>query len=184
VRDGLRVVGDELTHSELSAGVAAAAGGADVPVALEQAALDPLPGADPFVALVTTAVETFCLGETVAVPLFRMFRDRCTVAVARAALDRIVRDEARHRAFGWDLLDWLLLVDEPRTLGAIDGQVPAMLHRLEAAYAGDDDHDADDPDAEWARAWGVVPAHEYAPTLQDAIRTQVVPRLATRGLSA
>ena len=49
----------------------------------------------------------FCLGETVAVPLFSHLRERCTESLPRAALDRILRDEVRHRDFGWDLLDWL-----------------------------------------------------------------------------
>ena len=31
-------------------------------------------------------VRVFCLGETVAVPLFKHLRERCTVPVARAAL--------------------------------------------------------------------------------------------------
>lgn len=51
--------------------------------------------------------RVFCLGETVAVRLFKRLREGATVPVARAALDRVLTDEVRHRDFGWLLLEWL-----------------------------------------------------------------------------
>src|SRR5215470_4685296 len=104
---GLAIVADELVHSRMSAEVYAAAGGSEPP-AIDRVALA-LPSTGALDRdILRTAVRVFCLGETVAVPLFGHLRARCTEPVARAALDRILRDEVRHRDFGWDLLDWLI----------------------------------------------------------------------------
>ena len=104
---GLAVVADELVHARLSHEVHAAAGGT-APPAIDQAALG-LHRAEALLELdlLRVAVRVFCLGETVAVPLFHHLRERCAEPAARDALDRILRDEVRHRDFGWDLLDWL-----------------------------------------------------------------------------
>jgi len=67
------------------------------------------------------------------VPLFGHLRAPCTEPVARAALDRILRDEVRHRDFGWDLLDWLVTVID----GAVElvrTELPDMLAELHHSY--------------------------------------------------
>ena len=75
-------------------------------------ALAPAPAPDgPLAALVDTILHAFCLGETFAVPLFAAMRPATTQPTAAAALQRILRDEATHRAFGWDTLDALLELD-------------------------------------------------------------------------
>jgi len=97
-----------LDHSELSAEVADCAGGdAGAPV-IDSDSLILSVGGDPAPALVASLLRYFCIGETVAVPLFRMLRRRCSVPIALQALDRAMRDEARHRQFGWEVLDWTL----------------------------------------------------------------------------
>jgi hypothetical protein len=53
-------------------------------------------------------VRTFCVGETVSLPLVRRLRDRPAVPLARAIWSRIARDEAPHGVFGWIVLDWAL----------------------------------------------------------------------------
>ena len=178
---GLAIVADELAHSRMSHEVYAAAGGT-APPALDRDALG-LQRAEGVLErdILRAAVRVFCLGETVAVPLFRHLRGRCTEAVARAALDRILRDEVRHRDFGWDLLDWLIALegDVPERVTAA---LPAMLAELEASY-GTANHAvaADDgamTDAE--RAWGLAPPREYAEILARAIERDFVPRFAAR----
>ena len=42
--------------------------------------------------MLRASVEIFCLGETLAVPLFKELREQCTVPVARRALDCILRE--------------------------------------------------------------------------------------------
>jgi hypothetical protein len=185
IADGLRIVADELEHARLSHEVLAAAGGAATP-AIDPAALE-LPRRDArlHVDLLHADVRFFCLGETVAVPLFRHLRAHATVTVARAALDRILRDEVRHRAFGWDLLDWLLLSpigDEvaPRLTAAL----PTMFAELDGAYGAGNRAVAADLGAmlDADRAWGLAPPREYAAILAATHAREYAPRFAARGV--
>jgi hypothetical protein len=181
---GLAIVGDELVHSRMSHEVYVAAGGT-APPAIERNDLGLARSSAPLEHdILRVAVRVFCLGETVAVPLFRHLRERCTEPVARAALDRILRDEVRHRDFGWDLLDWLC---------AIDAGVPArvtpllrgMLGELEASYGTANPTIADDDGemTEGERAWGLAPPREYASILAETIARDYRPRFAARGIS-
>lgn len=181
---GLAIVGDELVHSRMSHEVYVAAGGTHPP-ALEReqlglARLHARLEAD----ILRVAVRAFCLGETVAVPLFKHLRERCTEPVARAALDRILRDEVRHRDFGWDLLDWLLYVDE-RLVEQVHADLPAMFGELDRVYgrgnatvAADDGAMSDDE-----RAWGLAPPRDYAEILERTIERDYRPRFAARGIA-
>src|SRR5690606_29897147 len=112
------------------------------------------------------AVEMFCLGETVAVRLFSRLREQTTVPVARAALDRILRDEVRHREFGWALLAWLLTTPLQQDFRArLTQELPPMLERVRSNYGGIalDRYGAEalremaDSMSPAARAWGVMP---------------------------
>lgn len=158
VRDALRIVSDELTHAELSAEVLDAAGGSvSGPVVRETLRLvrtEPIE-----LAIVRVDVELFCLGETVAVPLFRRMLAGATVPVARAALRRIVADEARHRRFGWDLLEWCRSGScAPAVEHVVRNELPAMLARVGRAYG---QGRGDDIPPEW-RGWGLIAPAEYA----------------------
>src|SRR4051794_32589669 len=101
---GLVIVADELVHSRMSHEVYVAAGGT-APPAIDREQLG-LARRSPHLELdiLRVAVRVFCLGETVAVPLFSHLRAGTTEPIARAALDRILVDEVRHRDFGWDML--------------------------------------------------------------------------------
>ena len=109
LRDGLRIVDDELTHAELSHRTYLAAGGVGAAPLHRSSLFLARDDAEPLeLAVGRTAVQVFCLGETVAVRLFKVLREGCSVKPARRALDRVLRDEVRHRDFGWALLDMLL----------------------------------------------------------------------------
>ncbi|HEV2758634.1 MAG TPA: ferritin-like domain-containing protein [Acidimicrobiales bacterium] len=182
IRDGLRIVEDELSHSELSAAVMGASGGAAAPPVIDGASLVLAAGQDPRGALVAAITRFFCVGETVAVPLFRMLRERARVPVARRALDRILRDEARHRQFGWDTLDWLLLHDEDDVARRVAIELPAVLADVKAAYGTA----AEQPSPtlrEDVMAWGMAGPAEYGFTLTVALDRDVVPRFSARGLA-
>lgn len=178
LRDGLRIVDDELTHSELSAHVMGASGGAVTPPAIDRAALT-LKGEDPSQALLPAIVRFFCIGESVAVPLFRMLRDRASVPVARKALDRVMRDEARHRQFGWDVLDWLLLAQGDAGVELVRAQLPPMLDQVRAVYGGGAPETELRPEVE---AWGLAPPSHYARTVEAGLAHDVLPRFAARGV--
>lgn len=185
IEAGLVIVADELVHSRMSHDVYVEAGGTLPPsLVREQLGLarrSELLERD----ILHTAVRVFCLGETVAVPLFKHLRARCTQPAAREALDRILRDEVRHRDFGWDLLDWLCAtpigVDVPKLVAR---DLPAMLGELEDSYgSGNPTIAADDggmTDAE--RAWGLAPPREYAAILAQTLEKDYRPRFAARGV--
>jgi len=103
------------------------------------------------------------------VPLFAELRRGCSVAPARAALDRVLRDEVRHRDFGWLLLDWLLAAPfGPRVAELVARELPAMLENLRTTYApgwidGQRSLPAED------RAWGLMPGARYAAILARSI---------------
>ena len=182
---GLVIVGDELVHSRMSHEVYVAAGGT-APPAIDREQLGLVRSPAPLEHdLLRAAVRVFCLGETVAVPLFSHLREHCTQPVARAALDRILRDEVRHRDFGWDLLDWLCsspLGDQVPAL--VTAQLPAMLTELEASYGTGNPTVATD-DGEMTstdRSWGLAPPREYASILASTIEKDYRPRFAARGI--
>lgn len=183
---GLTIVADELVHSRMSHEVFVAAGGTGAP-AIDQQQLGLQRTSERLeLDILRIAVRVFCLGETVAVPLFKHLRERCTEPVARDALDRILRDEVRHRDFGWDLLDWLLASpigdDVPRLVQA---QLPAMMAELEATYGTANDVVAADDgsmtDAE--RAWGLAPPRDYAEILARTVERDYRPRFDARSIT-
>ncbi|MEZ4307589.1 MAG: ferritin-like domain-containing protein [Polyangiaceae bacterium] len=185
IEAGLRIVKDELVHARMSHRTYAAAGGREAPALVQETlALPHPPGEALFLSLARSGVEIFCLGETVAVPLFKVLREGCTVATARRALDRILVDEVRHRDFGWTLLDWLLeqpFAEAVRALVTAD--LPRMLANVRRSYAPN-----------WAekrevippadRAWGLMPLARYAQILERTVARDYVPRFRAHGIDA
>lgn len=182
--DGLRIVKDELAHADLSHKTLAKAGGqmrAAIPretLGLTRDEREPLEH-----AVARVCVDTFCLGETVAVPLFKVLREGCEVPVARRALDRILRDEVRHRDFGWALLDHLL--ELPPHLGMrpfIERELPRLFARIRRSY-GPDVALAESIAAE-DRRWGLMPDARYRQILERTVTRDWVPRFKARGFDA
>ncbi len=186
IRDGLRIVRDELTHAELSHKVYTSGGGSDAPRIVRETLTLPRRGGEPLEHdVLRVAVEVFCLGETVAVRLFREMRSGATVAPARRALDRILRDEVRHRDFGWALFEWLVQEtsggDALRELAR--RQLPDMFGRLRRAYAPERasaERSLDVAD----RSWGLIPGARYAKVLEHVLERDYTPRFAAFGIDA
>src|SRR5262245_47269506 len=90
IKLALRIVTDELEHARLSHVTYTRAAGTDMPrLVREQLGLR-RGGEGPLEHEVArAALAVFCLGETVAVPLFRRLREGCSIPSARRALDRI-----------------------------------------------------------------------------------------------
>jgi len=183
---GLAIVADELVHSRMSHEVYTAAGGTQPP-AIDRDQLALPRSSDPLeLDILRVAVRVFCLGETVAVPLFRHLREHCTEPLAKAALDRILRDEVRHRDFGWDLLDWLLSIDtEDQVPARVAAALPGMFVELEQSYGTANDAVAGDDgsmtDAD--RAWGLAPPRDYAEILARTVERDYRPRFEARGIT-
>lgn len=181
---GLRIASDELDHARLSHETYLAAGGQST-TALDRANLGITTNADEPLEqqTLTAAVTIFCLGETVAVPLFRHMRQRCDVTAARAALDKIVRDEPRHSSFGWDLLDWLMSGPCAGHEAQIAQVLPTGFSLLERAY-GSIEGPAEPPMPDEDRAWGLAPRAEYAEILHSTFARIWEPRFAAHGIDA
>ncbi len=180
-----RVARDEIVHASQARRVHAAAGGEGAAVLeRERLALTRHPADALELDVARSCVEVFCLGETVAVPLFAALRAGCTVPVARAALDRVLRDEVRHRDLGWELLGWLL--EQPASAAVrrtVEAELPAMLARLAASYASPAaraGHDLAAAD----RAWGLMAPARYAAILERSVERDHVPRFARLGIDA
>jgi len=183
IRDGLRIVDDELAHSELSADVMAASGGVSAPPVIDGAALVLPGGPDVHSELVSAVVRFFCVGESVAVPLFRMLRERCSVPKGRRALDRVMRDEPRHRQFGWDVFDWLLLGDEASVVQQATAELPAVLATVAVAYGTPAERPAPSVLSAEVTAWGLADRADYARALATCLERDVLPRFAARGVT-
>jgi hypothetical protein len=128
-------------------------------------------------------LEVFCLGETVAVRLFKELRTACEVPVARRVLDRVLRDEVRHRDFGWTLLGWLLSLPAQgarlRTL--VEGELPASLARIEAMYTPASGTSGTVPSPGDAR-WGLMPTARYAHVVRATLDRDCTSRFARLGI--
>lgn len=185
IRLALRIVDDEIAHAELSHEAYVEAGGTSTPslvrerLGLTRAADDPL---EHDVARV--CLDAFCLGETVAVPLFKELRDGCDVPVARRVLDRVLRDEVVHRGFGWTLLTSLLegpTGDSIRTLVVND--LPRSFARIRASYAAAINESVERiPDED--RAWGLMAPARYRAITHRTLDRAWIPRFAKLGIDA
>lgn len=181
IDDALRIVADELDHAELSAAVCAAAGEQALPTLRRDRLALPMHDERLPERCLHACLEVFCLGETVAVPLFVELRRECTVAVARRALDRILRDEVRHRQFGWDLLEYLLDTYPALREEAL-AHLPQAMARIKRRYAraGSREGQADGDAAD--RAWGLMAPGLYHQILRATWTTEYKPRFAELGL--
>ncbi|MFO0556158.1 MAG: ferritin-like domain-containing protein [Polyangiaceae bacterium] len=186
---GLRIVKDELAHARLSHRVFVAAGGRTLdPLARETLDLSAV-GDSLELDIARCGVEVFCLGETVAVPLFKRLREDCSVKQARAALDRILVDEVRHRDFGWTLLAYLLEQPfGPAVRKLVERELPGMFERLAVNYAGSTRAPAKPAPTVRAnpaeRAWGLMPSAWYAAALDRTFERDYRPRFEALGIDA
>lgn len=98
---------DEMVHVELCARIAGELGGA-IPWSYRPDELvAPFgAGAEPLLKAAHQVVGFFCVGEALSIPLLHGTAKACTHPLTKAVLERIVRDEADHGAFGFAFLDW------------------------------------------------------------------------------
>jgi hypothetical protein len=189
IQAGLGIAADELLHAQRSHEVFVAAGGSGQPRLSRDDLQLPRDPAIPLEHDVLLAgIELFCLGETVAVPLFKELRQRATVPIARATLDRVLVDEVRHRDFGWALLGWLLEAPQSPSLRKLaQAELPAMLERLCGSYgqtAAERD-EADKKDSQLTAqdlAWGLMPMATYDAVLRRSFGRDFAPRFARLGI--
>ncbi len=183
IRGGLRIAWDEMVHARMAHRTYVAAGGTEAP-ALVRERLGLVRSEEPLEYDVTrVAVNTFCIGETVAVPLFKCLREGCTNPVARRVLDRVLRDEVRHRDFGWSVLGWLLEGPMATQLRAVAVQaLPQYFMQIQASYGASLKHLTAIPAED--RAWGLMPPAEYAAVVEKTLVRDWIRRFDAVGIDA
>jgi|SRR6478752_903920 len=180
LHEAVRIVDDELIHAEMAFEVLREAGGGVLTLG-GVSGMEAEAGLSLLGNVCAQGVRIFCLGETVAVRLFKRLREQTSVEVARRALDRVLVDEVRHRDFGWLLLEWLAQQPQwPELRSLIEQRLPGWFEELRRSY----DPPSDPPfDAGW-RAWGLMPNAEYRAGLAEAVERDYVPRFAEYEIDA
>ncbi len=182
IRAGLAIVDDELVHAEMSHHAAVTAGSTTPPQLPRETLRLPRTADEPLERDVLRAcVRSFCVGETLAVPLFSAMRKDCSVPVARACLDRVLVDEVRHRDFGWTLIEWLF---EASPMGQelreqTRRELPPYLEARGRLYTAELQQA---PVNEDERAWGLLPHPRYGEIWRRAIERDFRPRFARVGV--
>jgi hypothetical protein len=127
-------VADELVHVELCARVARALGGG-APIDYDPAALElEVEAAAPLARAAELVVRICCVGEALSVPLLTGAMRAAAHPVTRGVLQRIVRDEAPHGAFGWLFLDWAAPRLTARELARLGRSAAATISRYETLW--------------------------------------------------
>jgi len=183
VRLANRIVTDELDHAELSDEVRRGLGDDDS-WSIDAGYLLRAPSPDgPLADFVDEVFPAFCLGETLAVPLFAAMRSRTRHPPAVQALTRILQDEAVHRRFGWEALDAALVVDPDGVRARVTMSWPVWERSFRTAY-----RDICQPgfmesplSIEELEA-GLLPLADYVSVYDLAMQAAILPRLAERGL--
>ncbi|MBX3258252.1 MAG: ferritin-like domain-containing protein [Labilithrix sp.] len=185
IRAGLRIAKDEMTHADLCFRTYVEAGGEGGPVLpRETLGLRRRDGEPLEHDVLRVCVDAFCLGETVAVPLFQRLREGCVVAGPRRVLDRVLRDEVRHRDFGWALLGWLLALPlAPALRELVERELPTYFGRMRRAYAPLPTKESA-PFSPDDRAWGLMATSEYAEVLERTVDKAWVRLFAEHGFDA
>lgn len=171
-----RVVKDELDHAALSREALIALGGTDAPLDLEVGALLLPPSEGVLTDLSVAVLGELCLGETLAVPYFAEMRRRARHPAVLPVLDRVLVDEAVHRALGWSLLDALIAL-EPGVRALAGERLPSLLAR----FRGYQDPPGAPPLTEDERGCGLLDNAEYGAIFARTWDEDLAPRLARRG---
>jgi hypothetical protein len=137
------LIGDELRHTSMCASAVRALGGFDdLEIDLANLGLPPATGNKASRAL-EIVVRELVVVETASVYILREYRDATTEPVLGAALGAILRDEARHAAAGFALLDTLVETIPADAFGSVLERLPAIveddLAYVSDVYRGGDD---------------------------------------------
>ena len=123
---------DEIEHARLCFALASEPGAEQGPGPL---AMDGLPVRRLVVDVVRAAVEECCCGETFAALVAQWALADCVHPGARAALERIAVDEARHAELGWRFVAWAVAHFGVSARTAASEGLAAGLVRLEHVTA-------------------------------------------------
>lgn len=118
--------------------------------------------------VVTRLIREGCVEETIAAAVASAQLGVATHPRAHQALSRIADDEARHAAYSWECLAWLLKTGAPDLTQLAQREFGAVLRgACAASIAGDVDHDA--------HAFGRLSDREIDATRQRTLRDVIEP---------
>ncbi|RYX96590.1 MAG: ferritin-like domain-containing protein [Comamonadaceae bacterium] len=176
----LDIAKDEIAHAMLSYDVAREAGhSGGLAGGTNLVGGSPRPFAESRKNLLDVILRFFCLGETIAVPLFAAMRKRCRHETALAAYTRIIADEPRHSEFGWVALAWMQ-ANWPEVHAWIGECFANSLRQLAGEYYCLDEYVP--PLTETERAWGMLPRLDYAVIFEKTVLNQCARRLEVYGI--
>lgn len=172
-----RLAADEVDHSTGSFALYQLAGGTDAAV---EAPAQLAHTDDPELPLtwrIVAAAADLAIEETLSVPIFARRCELAKVEAAHALCTRILRDEAVHRAFAWDLLDELAALHGQEAMRTyVRSRLPWWLRGLYGLLS----QRPGAPRGPEANAWGVLERDEHAAALLEAVQAQVFGRLQRR----
>lgn len=175
----LDIAKDEIAHATLAYGTAVAAGHSGPLIGSSCTLGSPTPFAEPRKNLLDVMLRFFCLGETVAVPLFAAMKKSARQLPARTAYARIIHDEPRHSEFGWVALAWMR-ANWPEVEFWIGNCFSNSLRQLAREYYCPDEYAPVLTHAE--RDWGMLPRLDYAVIFEKTVRNQCARRLEPYGV--
>ena len=173
----LRIIRDELDHARLSFVVLQAIDKSHECVEIPM--VPPL-REDMLQQVLRRTLENFCFGETLAVPLFHAMYREAKHPQAREALERILQDEARHRAFGWQVLDFLCTHYAKDTRAYIVQDIPRCIYLFSKAYSAVQKHS---PLRKDERELGLIDIEEYQRIWEQAYEKDIRARFEKRGIT-
>ncbi|NQZ33170.1 MAG: ferritin-like domain-containing protein [Oceanospirillaceae bacterium] len=180
IRDAIRIADDEMVHAQICFDVSQAVGCTKkLPIESMRLHLE-REFESHAKSLLLVIVQSYCFGETVAVPLFSAMRKSASEPAVITVFDRILEDEPRHAKFGWLTLAWCY-ENLPQTKQWLPQIVPIALSRMRVAYQN---HPPFAPAlSEQELAWGIFPRELYGDILEKTIQKTFNQRLVHYGIN-
>ncbi|MBJ92845.1 MAG: hypothetical protein CMP23_00055 [Rickettsiales bacterium] len=173
-----RFVANELDHADMSFEIYAELGGDDDPTSIQEGTLV-IPhgfGGSCIERTVLACLDLYCIGETLATPLFTAMADATTESGPRQLLERIVADSETQGALGWAVLAELMERDSKLVTRLAKEQLPNYLSRVERAW-GLLPEDWIEPVGPGELRYGLIPRARYKREFYQCIAEEVLPRL-------
>jgi len=183
LQEAHRVVGNELRHAELCFEVYQGLGGDGDPLDVAEGCLVAHQGVGKptFQRLVLACLDTFCIGGTLAQPLFEAMQSGATEAAPRQALDRIVGDGVAHVDFAWKVLDEAMEQDKKVVKGLAKTHLPSFFGKVEKSWGLLPEGWVEPVGPEELRH-GLMPRVRYKRAFYQAVAEDLLPRLDSRNL--
>ncbi|MCK5895848.1 MAG: ferritin-like domain-containing protein [Cocleimonas sp.] len=180
IRDALRIADDEMVHAQLCYATAQDAGySAGLPA--DQFSLSLNESSDELrYSFLAVLVESYCFGETVAVPLFSAMRQHTQQPSALSVYDQVLKDEPQHAAFGWLTLAWCA-AQWGETYDWLTILVPSALLAMKSAYSVDDE--GIEALSITEQQWGMMAPQQYHAILLKTAQNTYADRLRHYGIS-